>query len=152
LLPGDFELVDQELTRLLDLLPSDDELPSTLALLRQSNNHQETQQTVAKLRRQLTEHGILVTHPVLSANLIHQWREEEKRLGIEIDARVFAYQASANIQYNEALTGVGGASSNDRHWRFQTIYSLLWPRGITVRSRNLMPYNPFCPNPTGKSY
>jgi hypothetical protein len=71
--------------------------------------YSELKQASDRLRKVLSSQGILVTHPVMTAinarvlrpgsnqetdklllDLIRLWHEEEERLGIEIDARVFA--------------------------------------------------------------
>lgn len=78
----------------------------------------------------------------LILDLIRSWHEEEERLGIEIDARVFAYIASSNDHLDQALSHLGLVQPNP-YWRFQVIYGLLWPRGNILRSRALSSYNPF---------
>jgi len=75
--------------------------------------------------------------------LISALTDEEARLGIEIDARVFAYVASANEDLDHALTHIGQFLSSDRTWRFQAIYGLLWPRGNVIRGRALSTHNRF---------
>lgn len=103
----------------------------------------------------------MVTHPVMTAinarvlrpgstpetdklllDLIRLWHQEEARLGIEIDARVFAYVTSNDDQLERALLHLGLVQPNP-HWRFHVIYGLLWARGNIVRSRALSSYNPF---------
>jgi hypothetical protein len=74
--------------------------------------------------------------------LIQLWHEEEERLGIEIDARVFAYVVSNDDQLDRALLHLGLVQPNP-YWRFQEIYGLLWSRGNILRSRALSSYNPF---------
>ena len=110
-----------------------------------------------------------MTHPVMTAinarvlrpgsnqetdklllDLIRLWHEEEERLGIEIDARVFAYVVSNDDQLDRALLHLGLVQPNP-YWRFQAIYGLLWSRGNILRSRSvrvaesraLSSYNPF---------
>jgi hypothetical protein len=78
----------------------------------------------------------------LLLDLIRLWHQEEERLGIEIDARVFAYVVSDDDQLDKALWHLGLVEANP-YWRFQVIYGLLWARGNSVRSRALSAYNPF---------
>ena len=129
----------------------------------------ELKQASDRLRKVLSFQGILVTHPVMTAinarvlrpgsnqetdklllDLIRLWHEEEERLGIEIDARVFAYVVSNDDQLDRALSHLGLVQPNP-YWRFQAIYGLLWSRGNILRSRSvhvaesraLCSYNPF---------
>ena len=67
---------------------------------------------------------------------------QDMRLGIEIDARVFAYVVSNDDQSDRALLHLGLVQPNP-YWRFQAIYGLLWSRGNILRSRALSSYNPF---------
>src|SRR5262249_52453212 len=76
--------------------------------------------------------------------LISSWRSEEERLGIEIDARVFAYLCKDDRSLDAALGSVGlMAPADDDSWRFGVVYSFLWPRGWAVRAQALSLYNPF---------
>ncbi|RUT08310.1 hypothetical protein DSM106972_014780 [Dulcicalothrix desertica PCC 7102] len=159
--PSDFEIVDSELTRLLELIDTNDEVNYAVADARAAEGYSELKQATDNLRRVLSEQRILVTHPVITAinarilrpgstpqtdklllDLIHLWHQEEARLGIDIDARVFAYIASTNNNLDQALQHLGLLQPNP-YWRFQVIYGLLWARGNTIRSRALSPYNPF---------
>lgn len=72
----------------------------------------------------------------LLLDLIRLWHQEEARLGIEIDARVFAHVASNYDQLDRALLHLGLVQPNP-YWRFQVIYGLLWARGNIVRSRSV---------------
>lgn len=159
--PSDFEIVDSELTRLLELIETNDEINNAVAEARVAEGYNELKQASDNLRKALSEQGILVTHPVITAinarilrpgstpqtdklllDLIHLWHQEEARLGIEIDARVFAYIASSNNNLDQALQHLGLVQPNP-YWRFQVIYGLLWARGNTISSRALSSYNPF---------
>jgi hypothetical protein len=85
----------------------------------------------------------------LLRRLVTDWREEEERLGVELDARIFAYVASQRDEYRPLLESIEQGAAQDDDWRFQTIYSLLWPRGRAVRERALETYNPFADLPPG---
>jgi ATP-dependent Lhr-like helicase len=75
--------------------------------------------------------------------LIVNWRENEERLGIEIDNRTMAYVASGTETFQKML-GVGLAvGSSDRLEHFSILNSLLWPRGSSVRSNALRWFSPF---------
>ncbi|MDI9641479.1 hypothetical protein QM565_37975 [Geitlerinema splendidum] len=159
--PSDFEIVDSELTRLLELTETSAEVAEAMANVRSATGYGELKQASDRLRNVLSSQGILVTHPVMTAinarvlrpgsnpetdklllDLIRLWHEEEERLGIEIDARVFAYVVSNDDQLDRALLHLGLVQPNP-YWRFQAIYGLLWSRGNILRSRALSSYNPF---------
>jgi len=160
--PSDFEVVDSELTRILDLQATDTDVATAFRNVRESQGHEMLLRNTDELRRVLKTRSILVTHPVVAAlnarilrpgsskqtddlfrKLSNSWTDEEARLGIEIDARVFAYVASANDDLDHALANLGHFLSSDRTWRFQAIYGLLWPRGNVIRGRALSTHNRF---------
>jgi hypothetical protein len=164
--PSDFEIVDAELTRVLELLAVDDEVRAAAARTREAGNHAELEERVASFQDLLASRGILTTHAVISAiharvlrpasspatdamlrEIVRRWHEAEESLGVEVDARVFAYVASATPLLNTALAHVGRQRLADPLWRFGTVYGLLWPRGGAVRARTLGSYNPFATLP-----
>ena len=163
--PSDFEIVDSELTRLLQLTQTSTDVIDAMADVRLAQGYNELKQASTQLRKVLSSQGILVTHPVMTAintrilrpgstpetdklllDLIRSWHEQEERLGIEIDARVFAYVASNDDKLDKALLHLGLVQPNP-YWRFQVIYGLLWARGNMIRSRALSIYNPFATFP-----
>lgn len=162
LAPTDFEIVDRELTRLLELTTTDAELNNTLNSIRQATSHANLTQGTMQLRRSLAQRGFSVTHAVLSAvysrilrsgsspqsdallrRLVGNWNHAEETLGVELDPRVVAFVASQNSAVQADLSTLGAVPVNDDYWRFQTIYGLLWPRGEQVRGQGLSFYNPF---------
>lgn len=153
--------MDSELTRLLELTQTSADVTDAMADVRFAAGYGELKQASDLLRKVLSSEGILVMHPVMTAinarvlrpgstpetdklllDLIRLWHQEEARLGIEIDARVFAHVASNYDQLDRALLHLGLVQPNP-YWRFQVIYGLLWARGNIVRSRTLSSYNPF---------
>lgn len=165
--PSDFEVVDSELTRILDLQSCETDVAFAIQNVRESQGHEALSRTHGELRDVLKTRSILLTHPVMAAlnarilrpgsskqtdellrTLMTRWREEEARLGIEIDAKVFAYVASADEDLDRALAHIGQFLSSDRTWRFQAIYGLLWPRGNVIRGRALSTHNRFSAIPT----
>jgi hypothetical protein len=159
---SDFEIVDVELTKILDLQSSNLEVSGALQSFRGAQRHEESLRASGQLRQVLASCAVLVTHPVIAAlnarvlkpgsssqtdelllGLIRLWRSEEERLGVEIDARVFAYIASSREDLDRALGIVSLVQQPDSTWRFQAIHGLLWPRGNTVRARALASYNRF---------
>jgi hypothetical protein len=164
--PSDFELVDRELTRLLRWTQEDEEVRELLAGVRLAAGQGALAVAVEQMWAGLAARGLVVTHPVRAAvharvlrpgsspdtdGLLHRlaehWRAEEERLGLEIDARVFAYLAGTPPDYQEVLSRVGLVPHQDPFWRFQVIFGLLWPRGYLVRDQALASYNPFAAHP-----
>lgn len=164
--PSDLERVDSELSHILDLSQHDAGVQTAIAAVRQANSLRETERAVLTLRRLLMNRGVLMTHPVttalharvlrpgssgrtdaLLARLDHDWRALELALGIEIDARLFAYVASESNAYTADLPALPGAQPADPRWRFGVLYGLLWARGRALRAQALESYNPFATLP-----
>lgn len=162
LAPSDREISDTELTRVLGLAETDRDVADALERLREAPRHAELQAAVERLEAVLEARGVLVTRTVMSAvyaritrpgssratdllllDLIRRWHACEDRLGIEVDARVFAYLESDRQEVADALARVDPEAAGDRAFRFHAIYGLLWPRGNTIRSLALATYNPF---------
>ena len=165
LAPSDFEIVDTELMRVLDLAVRDPYVKERLADVRSATSQAATTSSVRALLAVLVNHGISVSHPVTAAlnarvlrpgssiqtdallyGLLCRRQSEESRLGVEIDARVFAFVASASDEVDHAVPPPVGEPDN-RQRRFATIYGLLWPRGSAVRASSLRAYNPYHPHP-----
>jgi hypothetical protein len=164
--PSEHELVDAELTRTITIAQTDIKLSACLENVRAASQYDELTSAVNGLKSALTERGILVSHSVMVSlnarilrpgsnqetdallrSLINWRREEEERLGIELDSRVFAYLASEQTELADALVHIDPEISNDRVFRFHALYGLLWPRGIIVRSNALSSYNPYAALP-----
>ena len=163
--PSDFEIVDTELTRLLELTETSETIETALNQVRLAESYYELSWANEELRRSLTAVGFLVTHPVMAAinariltpgskpqtdqqllDLIRTWRQEEERLGIEIDARAFAYVASTQERFWRSLPP---DVRMQPILRFQAILSRLWSRGNLIRARVISFYNPFAEMPEG---
>ncbi|GAB5550232.1 MAG: hypothetical protein SangKO_099920 [Sandaracinaceae bacterium] len=164
--PSDLERVDSELSHILDLSQHDAEVQTAIAGVRQARSLSDTEQAVLTLRRLLMSRGVLMTHPVTTAlharvlrpgsstrtdalldRLNRDWRALELALGIEIDARLFAYVASESNAYTADLPALPGAQPADPRWRFGVLYGLLWARGRALRAQALESYNPFATLP-----
>lgn len=162
---SEHELVDSELTRVLDLVRLHPTIAGALEAVRVAEGHAALADAVASMHRQLGDAGVLVSHSVaavLSARvlrpgssaatdaaiawLMETWRQAEAELGIEIDARVLAYVLRDEVRIDQALEHLD-LTETDASWRFKAIYSLLWPRGSAVRARTLTSYNPFAALP-----
>lgn len=164
--PSELELINSELTRCLEEANTDDEMKSLLNRVRQADSYERIEPAIEDMRRFLQSKGILVTQSVLASiynrilrpgsskdtdklmhKLITMWKQEEERLGIELDVRIFSHVSSVDqdllIQFQNVFQQLDPSTVSNAHWRFQVIYSLLWPRGYKVRARALESYNPF---------
>ncbi|MGG3471332.1 protein DpdJ [Neobacillus pocheonensis] len=167
--PSDAELIDSELTRCLKIMDSQPNIHLLFQNVRTADNYKETHQLLEELNQNLCEAGILLTHSVRNAiynrilkpgstketddllrSIMDIWRQEEERLGIETDGRVFAYMFSSNpkiiSQFKQALQHIDPQAVQDETWRYQVIYGLLWPKGNQIRSKAMDYYNPFSKN------
>lgn len=166
LAPSDFEVVDSELTRTLRLATEDAIIGDALTQVRAATSNEVISATLRNLVRDLAHQGVSVAHPVMAAlnarvlrpgsssqsdrmlrTLVDDWKAQEDRVGIEIDARVFAYLASAFTDFDRILPAGARDGTEARQRRFSTIYGLLWPRGTVVRANALQSYNPYHPHP-----
>ena len=166
--PSEYEIVDQQLTCLLDWIvsSSETEIRSRIADFRNAaiQGHQAHSDTFNSLRKSLAKRGLFTCHGVIAAisnrilrpgsnestdellyQMIMRWRTLEERLDVEIDARILAYLESSKDTIDNLIRDpddntIGG---NLRQWRFNTLFGLLWPRGGVSRSARLTAYNPF---------
>jgi hypothetical protein len=164
--PSDREVTDAELTRILSLIDEDRDVAQAVERVRRASRHEELQAAVVRLEEVFESRGVLVSRTIMSAihariirpgsnpttdslllDLIRQWHRYEERLGVEVDARVFAYLQSEGEALSEALAHIDQDVTRDRGFRFHAIYGLLWPRGNLIRSLALASYNPFAPLP-----
>lgn len=166
--PSDYEIANQQLTLLLDWMasPNEAEIQSRVSAYRDAatKNHQEHSNAFDDLRKTLTKRGLFTCHGVVAAianrilrpgsnsdsdallhRMITRWRDLEDRLNIEIDPRILAYLESADDAIDSVIQDPGDQAIevNRRQWRFNTLFSLLWPRGGVSRSARLAAYNPF---------
>ncbi len=166
--PSDYEVTDQQLTILLDWLnsPDEDELNSTVAGYRiaLNNNHKAHAEAFEELRKALNKKGLSTCHGVIAAisnrilrpgsnketdallhKMVTRWIDLENKLNVEIDPRILAYLESADDDVDSAITDSysNAIEVNRRQWRFNTLLSLLWPRGGVSRSARLAVYNPY---------
>lgn len=162
---SEFELIDHQLRRLLDLLV--DSTPSStrehVERFRSSRTHAQMTAASQALRQAMVREGFAAFHGFLvalgtrllrpgsgtasdrfAANAMQRWQSEETRLGTEIDLRVMCYCLSQSAEIDEVAREVGVPSGQDlRAWRMSAISSLLWARGPLMRHSSLQLYNPF---------
>ncbi len=166
--PSDYEIVDQQLTLLLDWIvsPAEAEIRNRITDYRNAatQSHQAHADAFDALRKSLSKRGLFTCHGVVAAianrilrpgsteatdellhRMIARWRTLEDQLQIEIDPRILAYLESANDAIDDVIRDPddNAIGTNRRQWRFNTLFSLLWPRGGVSRSARLAAYNPF---------
>jgi superfamily II DNA or RNA helicase len=169
--PTDYELVDHQLARFLDLVvgpqPSTD-LTKTLQTFRSAGSLQESRLAFTELRQQLSNVGFILFHGFITAlgnrllrpgattdgdiflrDAILDWQREEERVGVELDSSAVAHQLSQNGSIDRVMAAAGLPPPRDNlpAWRFNVIYGLLWPRGGAMRRSRLELYNPFATLP-----
>jgi hypothetical protein len=175
LMPSDLEVADEQLSLFLEWIADSADV-TTRRLVSQvrtaetlSNNAYAT--AFEELKKHLSAKGLFVCHSVTTAigariirpgstpetdallhRLISNWKHREAQLGIEIDARIFAYIHSGDDALDKALNQIGGDAleTDRRQWRFGALFSLLWPRGSVVRGQRLAVYNPFADLPAAE--
>jgi hypothetical protein len=163
---GEFELIDQQLNRLLATLLTE-ETPSAVRecvqRFRSSGTHADMAQSSKELRLALVREGFAVFHGFLTslstrilrrgagpasdvfvARSMQQWTEAERNLGVEIDLRIMAYCLSQGTDIDTVAREAGLPAGHElAPWRMSAIYGLLWPRGRQVRHSALNLRNPF---------
>ena len=160
--PSEDEQVDEALTAIVAAVATIDAPASHLAELRVAASHAESRTRWRRLVGALEREGIALTAPVRTAfsarllrpgatsqtdlvlhELLLRWIALEETLDLELDPRLFAYIASADPALDESLQLGQSVDGLDRRWRFNSINSVLWPRGSAVRSRYLQLWQPF---------
>lgn len=167
---SEFELVDQQLNRLLETQLTE-ENPSAVRecvqRFRSSGTHADMAQSSKELRVALVREGFAVFHSFLTslstrilrrgsgpasdafvARSMQQWTAEERRLGVEIDLRIMAYCLSQGTGIDTVAREAGLPAGQDLGpWRMSAIYGLLWPRGRQIRHSALYVRSPFAQLP-----
>lgn len=168
LAPSDLESVSDELSRLLRFVTSDApehrSLADVFAAVRDANSHSQSMLALNWLRSELARSGVQPTATLVVslnarilgpgtsqdsdrflASAIEEWQASERRLGIDIDTRVFSLVKSTDTRLDQAL---GLRPEDDGHdataaWRYGVLYGMFWPRGAQIRAEALRAWNPF---------
>ncbi len=168
---GEFELIDHQLCRIINLLDADvisgisggSRCIDSVRSFREAKSQSVMADAFRKLRISLVKDGFSPFHGFLVAlgnrvlrqgsgpnsdrylsKVMQQWNEEESRIGIEIDLRVMSYYLSQSDEIDQLVSDISGIPGSDRvAWRIGAIYGLLWPRGRAVRQSGLQLWNPF---------
>lgn len=165
--PNEHELIDFQLYNLLNNLVGDDaneELIDCVDSLRRSESSDGFEEALFQLRKVLTHHDFIFFHSFSTAlnnrlirsgssvdtdnflyEIISLWKNEESRLGVELDARAIGYLFSHDNRIDHIVSDAGfnPPTENVENWRFNVIYGMLWPRGSMIRKQGLDLYNPF---------
>jgi len=164
--PADGEIVDIELSRLIQGLVPDGPMATAFAAVRAAHHatYEALLVAVADLQRLLVADGFIASHAVTTSlharvlklgsaattdellqDYLTQWSDEELRCGIEIDSRVFAYSRSLTSELDGALAHLSAPTSatSREQWRYSTLYGLFWPRGSAALTQSLRARNPF---------
>lgn len=170
---SDFECADRELSRFALWAAEENEsaLGEHLRHLRQADTLEALTAAFRNLHDYLRVRGLQTSHSVMAAlssrllkagstpqsdALVHgvmeRWRQEELRLGLEIEARAVAYAFSTGDELDMSLSSGMlpiSAGEDRRTWRFNALSGLLWPRGSHARNHALAIRQTFSevPNP-----
>lgn len=158
--PSTTEIVDRELRRILDAAQQDGPLADVVAGYRGAATQADRVRAFRRVRETLGTIGVTPDHAVISAlanrllrpgtttatdravaEVVRAWEEEERRLGVEIDVRTWAFLSSGRDDLDYGLTLTGGGELRQR--RLDALHSLLWPRGWRVRAQPLQSWNPY---------
>lgn len=78
------------------------------------------------------------------ARALEEWKNAERRLGVDIDTRVFAFVKSFDSSLEEALNLNLADNPNDvKVWRYGVLNGMFWPRGAQIRGESLRAWNPY---------
>ncbi len=167
LAPTEYEIIDSQLGELLTELndpTKNSDLIGSVHSFRTSQKNSEIEVSFKKLRQQLSSKKFALFHSFMSAmsnrilragasidtdkflyNAWCLWVSEEKRLGVELDARSIAYTLSQDDEVDKLIALFGGniPQENLLTWRISVITGLLWGRGGDARRVGLQLYNPF---------
>ncbi|MFC8044261.1 protein DpdJ [Nocardia sp. NPDC057353] len=153
LAPAEHEHVDAAMLELLKAVTADPSGAAARAIaeLRQARSTQTAGAGLQELREAWTTLSGPPRHAAFAAlstrllrpgsdtaldrtalRLVEDWMELERRLGVEIDARVMAFVASR-----------GSFADSERELSADQVFSLLWPRGHQARNQHLQYYQGF---------
>lgn len=161
--PSDFEVVDHQLPRALDLVCEPGQAQTAVDALRDAATQRARQHALEAALSAFRFAGLDTRHAVVAAinarlirpgansrtdaglrQLVEDWMAAEDRLGIDLEPRSFAVHCRSNSAVDDAFPAGHGAGPG---WRFGQILGLLWPHGWRARAEALQAYNEFSPHP-----
>lgn len=165
LMPSEFEAVDDQLIKFLDLALSDNtDFTRILQNLRESSNFDSANRAFIELRSMLSTNGFVLFHSFIAAlsnriikpgsnklsdefirEAFQKWSQMEESLNVEIDAMVFSYILSKDeaIDMTQLFDPIilQNMIGDIEAWRYNLIYGFLWPRGVSIRQEALSLYS-----------
>lgn len=161
--PSIYELVDSHLQRVIELTTTDptwaglvndfrsapdqrtrvETLGRIRDALRQSGIYGAEQSVVSSLSSRVLRPGSTPSTDATLATVTTEWKAEERRLGVEIPPRTWAYLIRERSELDTGLVLPGGGTVRQR---MDAVQSLLWPRGWQLRAEQLNAWNPFAEN------
>ena len=165
LCPSDLEVTAEDLGRVVQSLASQDSnrqaLRTAVTETREAKSHEQSKSALRRLRIELSEAGVLPTQTLMIslsarllrpgftsvadsvlARLLQLWTSEERRLGIDIDARVIAFVKS----FDQEIDTLVDAGDGGRPWRYGVLLGMLWARPSQIRAESLKVPNLFEPS------
>lgn len=165
LAPGDMEAVAVGLESFVRLTQVDPEVAAAADDLRRSKNHAEHQRQFRALVALAARRGVSVDlslsvalhqrlfrpgsgagSDMLVVNLLDNWQQLEKQLGVTIDLRLFSYLAVNGAVFAdrvEELLAQNTGSGLSPAERVSALTGFLWPQPAAQRGRSLQSYSPF---------
>ncbi|MCC7066697.1 MAG: DEAD/DEAH box helicase [Planctomycetes bacterium] len=150
-----------DLGDVLGLLVEDPVMKGLAAGCRKAGNLQEAEAAARSLETQLESRGIVVGHALrasiflrflrpgssfatdLVTHRIHTlYGQLRERLGIEVDSRCVAYVATKDPGI-AGLIDVAWPGTHSEAWKFNQVYSLLWPSTRSLRLQRFQSWQPF---------
>jgi hypothetical protein len=166
--PSDIETIADDLDFIMASVAASEsrhaDLREAFGALRVADSYATKATALTDLRTRLSESGVNPTPALLLAlntrilaagtnertdrfigQTIAAWDAAERRLGIDVDARVFALAHSGDTALEGALGVVPESRTEETRssWRYGVLYGMLWPRGAELRSQTMRANNPF---------
>ena len=163
--PSEVELTARGLEELITLMVEDRQIVDTVAEVRSLTSHERRNEALDGLFRMLVTHGMVVdqalrvaanhrllregTGPasdVLIRDLVRQWRQWERDLGIVIDVRTFSTISASHPVFGPRIRELvdsntpGNVSANDA---IGVISGILWPRTGEVLGHAFQSYRQY---------
>lgn len=158
--PGTSELVDTHLQRIIDMVATEtawsglvndyrsapDQATRVDALgrirdgLRQAGIYGAEHSVVTSLASRVLRPGSTEATDIALSTVTTEWKAEERRLGVDIPPRTWAYLMRSRSDLDPGLVFAAGI---DERQRIDAVQSMLWPRGWQLRAEPLSAWNPF---------
>ncbi|RPE31822.1 protein DpdJ [Kitasatospora cineracea] len=161
--PSSTELLDAHLRRIVRYITTNSDWSDLVSDYRGSATQEKRVANLNRIRAQLRTSGIQGAEQTVVSGLanrllrpgsnsqtdqalrtiVDEWEAAEKRLGLEISPRTWAYLMRDRQDLAPGLSLAAGAGERQR---IDAVQSLLWPRGWAVRANALQSWNPYADN------